>query len=410
MPTGKSLWQYIVPAHLAQKVGWNHGFDGEDMTVVVSGGPFKIQSYDKGNDLVLIPNDRYWATPPNLDSIDFRFIPDPTQQVAGLQSKTVDMIHAPAQVDTVSAVKATPGINSQISFGGQLVQLAFNASTPGLGDVTVRKAIATAIDRPSIIQATVGQFGVKSPLVNNRIYANQQPDYRDSSGGLYDHGDIVTAKQMIEQDGYQLGADGVYTKGGVKLSFRISTAAAGELGASAAVLLQTELRQCGIQLTVDGTSGPVVLPAVGPSQAFDLALVTSPGTPFPSSLIPLYDQVGTVPGQPGNAVLDQYLGYGATQLDAARRANLLNDADSVMWENMWTLPLYQVPTFLAVRNTFVNIHENVTSEGPFWNAQTWGLKASTPTGSPSTKASTTSADSAPASTSLSTPAGSSPSG
>jgi peptide/nickel transport system substrate-binding protein len=38
------LWSNIVPAHMAQKVGWNSGFDSADPNVVVSGGPFKIQS------------------------------------------------------------------------------------------------------------------------------------------------------------------------------------------------------------------------------------------------------------------------------------------------------------------------------------------------------------------------------
>ena len=42
---------------------------------------------------------------------------------------------------------------------------------------------------------------------------------------------------------------------------------------------------------------------------------------------------------------------------------------------MATIPLYQKPTFIAWRNTFANIPDNATQEGPFWNANIWGQKA-----------------------------------
>jgi peptide/nickel transport system substrate-binding protein len=41
---------------------------------------------------------------------------------------------------------------------------------------------------------------------------------------------------------------------------------------------------------------------------------------------------------------------------------------------MATIPLYTKPTFIAYRNTFANIQDNSTLEGPFFNANTWGAK------------------------------------
>jgi peptide/nickel transport system substrate-binding protein len=42
---------------------------------------------------------------------------------------------------------------------------------------------------------------------------------------------------------------------------------------------------------------------------------------------------------------------------------------------MATIPLYQKPTFIAWRNTFGNISDNSTQDGPFWNANIWGQKS-----------------------------------
>lgn len=369
----KSLWSSIVPAHLAQKFGWNHGFDSGDPNVVISGGPFKLYSYNKGVDLTLAPNDKYWGPPPNLDSIVFRLVPDPVQQVAALQAKQADMIYQTPSVDVVNAVKAIPSVRSETGLGTQLDQLDFNVNTPGLNDVVVREAIATAIDRPSLSQATVGQFVSKAPLPNNRIFFTNQPAYRDSSGGLYDHGDVAKARQMLEADGYQLGADGVYSKSGMRLSFRITAAGQDIFGPQTAALLQTQLKPAGVEVKIDTGTPPVALGTPELGQNFDLAIVSPAISPFPSNNLSLYAQLGSAASTAGNALLDQYLTYGASAVDADRQALFLNLADGLMWQNMWTLPLYREPTFLAVRKTFVNVHDNVTPESPFWNAHTWGL-------------------------------------
>jgi peptide/nickel transport system substrate-binding protein len=41
---------------------------------------------------------------------------------------------------------------------------------------------------------------------------------------------------------------------------------------------------------------------------------------------------------------------------------------------MATIPLYNKPTYIAWRNTFANIRDNPTSEGPFFAAYAWGAK------------------------------------
>jgi peptide/nickel transport system substrate-binding protein len=377
----QSLWSHIVPAHLAQKVGWNSGFDKGDPMVVVSGGPYKIYSYEKGVALTLVPNDRYWATPPTLDSIVFRFVADPAQQVADLQTTTVDMVNQlapePALVDTV---KATAGVRTELGSSDRLNQLWFNTSTPGLGDVAVRKAIATAIDRPSLVRAALGQSSGAVRLDNNRIILDDQAGYRDSSGGLYDRGDAARARQMLEADGYRAGPDGVYVKGSSRLAFRLTSAMTGTLGAQALALLRQQLGEAGIQTTVQVTPAPVALGPATTSQSFDLAVVSETISAFPSDNIPLYAQLGPPASVTAGGVvrpeLAEDLTFGAGAVDPATEKLFFNQADAVMWQNMWTLPLFRTPTMLAVRNSFLNVHANPNAEGPFWNAQTWNLRSS----------------------------------
>ena len=46
----QSLFGPMIPAHIAEKVGFNNGFQTFNAAVKVSGGPFEIQSYTQGQD------------------------------------------------------------------------------------------------------------------------------------------------------------------------------------------------------------------------------------------------------------------------------------------------------------------------------------------------------------------------
>ena len=53
----------LLPAHIAQKVGFDSGYASFSPSVDISGGPYMIQSYAKGEDLVEVRNPHYWARP-----------------------------------------------------------------------------------------------------------------------------------------------------------------------------------------------------------------------------------------------------------------------------------------------------------------------------------------------------------
>ena len=79
----------LVPAHIAQQVGYNDGFT-DPVKDVVSGGPFMVQSYNKGTSITLVRNPKYWGPAANLAQVNFRFLTDSTQVVPGLQNGEVN--------------------------------------------------------------------------------------------------------------------------------------------------------------------------------------------------------------------------------------------------------------------------------------------------------------------------------
>ncbi|HWD46574.1 MAG TPA: ABC transporter family substrate-binding protein, partial [Actinomycetota bacterium] len=73
--------------------------------------------------------------------------------------------------------------------------------------------------------------------------------------------------------------------------------------------------------------------------------------------------------------VDDLFKQASAEFDDQKAADLGNQIDQQLTTDMVTIPLYQKPTFIAWRNTFGNISDNSTQDGPFWNANIWGQKA-----------------------------------
>jgi peptide/nickel transport system substrate-binding protein len=255
----KSLFsQYIIPAHYGEKQqgGWNTGFD-KNPEKIPSAGPYIVDSYTPGQNLTLKRNDKYWGPKAHLDSIVFRYLPESTTQPAALQNNEVDMMYGQPQLDQVSIVKAIPDVTSSISFGLQYEHLDFNTKNPQLADVAVRKAFATGLNLQEIVDRTVKQFSDKATILGNRFYMNGQPQYQDHRGS-YGNGDTAAAEKMLTDAGYAKGADGIYAKGGKKLSFNISTTAGNKLRETQEQLVQAQAKKFGMEIKIKNAEAEVL--------------------------------------------------------------------------------------------------------------------------------------------------------
>jgi peptide/nickel transport system substrate-binding protein len=374
----KSLFsQYIIPAHYgkAQPGGWNTGFD-KNPEKIPSAGPFIVDSYTAGQSLTLKRNDKYYGTKAHLDSIVFRYLPESTTQPAALQNNEVDMIYGQPQLDQVKIVEAIPDVTSQINFGLQYEHLDFNTKNPLLADVAVRKAFATGLNIQQIVDRTVKQFSDKATILGNRFFMNGQPEYQDHRGS-YGNGDIAAAEKLLTDAGYAKGGDGIFAKGGKKLSFNISTTQGNKLRETQEQLIQAQAKEFGMELKIKNAEADVLFGEWLPKGNFDISNFAWVGTPFPVSSNQPTFATGSAQnyGKYSNPKVDELFTQAIAQLDPAKSAELVNQVDQLLWDDMATLPLYQKPQLIGWRNTFTGIGDNLSSQGPFWNAGLWAQKA-----------------------------------
>jgi peptide/nickel transport system substrate-binding protein len=374
----KGLFTGILPSHYveATKGGWNDALD-KNPEKIPSAGPFIVKSYTPGQSLTLVRNDKYAGPKAHLDSIVYRFLPESTTQPAALQNNEVDFIYPQPQLDLVQQVKALPDVTTEINNGLIFEHLDFNFKNEHLAQLKVRQAIATGLNVTEMVNRTVKQFSDKTEPLGNRIWLTGQPQYQDHFLGQYGKGDVAGAQKLLEEAGYTKGPDGIYAKGGKKLSVRFSTTAGNKLRETQGELFQAQMKKVGIDIKIANLDSQKYFGDALPNGNFDICDFAWVGSTFPISgnRDAYFTGGGGNYGQYSSKKVDALFEQALSELDEAKAAELGNQIDQQMTADMATMPLYVKPTFLAVRNTFVNIKDNATNEGPFYATPTWAQKA-----------------------------------
>jgi peptide/nickel transport system substrate-binding protein len=376
----KSLWasgNFILPAHYVEEQpgGWNTGLD-KNPEKIPSGGWFKVENYTQGQSLTLTRNDKYFGQKSNLDTVVFRFLPESTTQPAALQNNEVDLIYPQPQLDQVTQVKALPDVTSQINFGPTFEHFDFNFKNEHLGDLKVRQAIAKGINVEELVNRTVKQFSDQAAPLGNRIYMKTQPEEYQDHFGEYGKGDTAAATALLEEAGYAKGGDGIYAKDGKKLSLRISTTAGNQLRETQEELFQAQMKEIGVDIKISNADSTKFFGEWLPNGNFDIANFAWVGSPFSisGSQATYLTGSGSNYGAYSSKKVDDLFKQASAEFDDQKAAELGNQIDQQITADMATIPLYQKPTFIAWRNTFGNISDNSTQDGPFWNANIWGQK------------------------------------
>lgn len=391
----QALFGNLLPAHLMDKsdpvalcdeitTGWPiaQGIVGD-----ISAGPWQVkkENVNVGNQIVVLtPNPKWWGTKPKLSQLVIQNVGnDPTTAVQGMQSGELGVIYPQPQLDLVDRIeKLKPNVSSDVNFGLSFEHLDFNTTDPFLADPKVRQAFGMALDRQEIVAQTVGQFSSDAQVLNNRIFLNNQPQYKDTAPDMYKKQDTAGAMALLESDGFTLGTDGIYTKGGKPLDIRIDTTVNNPLRQTTIEVMIPQLQKAGIRATFNANPDifqsaekPTSLEAGG----FQAALFAWVGNPFISSTQSIY---GTPKG--GN-IQQNYTRTGTPQIDAlfaqltvepdpAKQADLGNQIDALLWQQLASIPLYQKPTFIAWQSSITGVQDNASQAGPLWNSETWATK------------------------------------
>ena len=256
-------------------------------------GPFKLAGRTQGQKVDLTANAAYFGGKPKIPGVEFRVIPDETSILAGLRARSFD-----------AGVLTDPNVVSQVHGGGLKVAstpslayhaLMLNGRRKPLDQLTVRQAIACAIDRRQVIETAVaGQGTVTGPVTS--------PGYRLSpTDGLpCAPGDVTAAKKLL---------------GGAPVSLKMLVMSGGYASAiNEAQNLQAQLAKIGVKLSIDQQPTNVYVKRWTKAD-YDVTLALNGGNTSPYLMYARYFTAGASLARPAG-------------LDSPEIARLLGQADA----------------------------------------------------------------------------------
>ncbi|MFD8723412.1 ABC transporter substrate-binding protein [Streptomyces sp. NPDC059629] len=314
---------------------------------IVGSGPFVLKQYVQNQSITLARRTGYdwgssrWSKKGEayLDKLVFKVVPEAGVRAGSLQSGQVDAISSVGKANEAALKGGQVTLQSRAN-PGVVFGLGLNNSRPLLKDAKVRQAISAAVDRKQIAD-TVFPTGTQ-PATS--VLAHTTPDYADLSAGLAL--DTAKAKSLLDAAGWQADGDGIRTKDGKKLSLTITWFPNSATNQPALELVQQQLKAVGIDVVLKQL--PVTQFATT-LQSGDFDVVWGNVTRADPDILrsSFSTRLGNFYQLPASS-LDTALSAQAAITDTAKRRQLVAQAQKLIVQNAYNVPVVELQTQLGV--------------------------------------------------------------
>ena len=263
----------------------------------------------------------------------------------------------------IQQVKTAPNLDVQEAKPNfQLMYYGYKTTRPMVADKRVREAMNIAINRADIVKGIM--LGNAEPAYT---YIDAKAlDFASSTTGLIKE-DAERAKQLLDEAGWKVGADGVREKDGVKLAPRVLFTQVAYFG-RVSEAIQGYMRKIGIDWKITGYDSTIA-PAEMAKQDYDLWTVTFP---YISSgdLLNFYFDSRNMPAPNrmnwNDAKTDEYLKMGRAALTDADRAKYYALAQQrVTEEHLW-MPVMNVAMYTTSLKKLKGVRPHMLYQNTFY--------------------------------------------
>jgi peptide/nickel transport system substrate-binding protein len=320
----------IVPADIAKAAGTKPMSDDQ----IIGTGPYKLQNYAHGQRVILERNPDYssldekdWggfagAKHGYFDKIELRFVPDPTQQLNGLQSGQFQWAQA-VSPDQYTTIKDNKSLNVTVSDGGQVntVLLNHNGASP-FANLAARQAMNMVIDKKAMATAAFGPDVVWSPLTGSMVLSVDKPMFSDAGNDVYSKFDLDGAKALFAQAGVTPDK-----------TIRIATTQTYPRFYQMAVVMQAQLQKIGLKAQVDVYDFPTMIDRLtSQPTSWDISMTGFGGTI--GSLSQALYLTPTWPGEYRSEAMNALLAKYDQSTSPDQAAAVVTQAQQLIWQEI----------------------------------------------------------------------------
>ncbi|WP_431421869.1 ABC transporter family substrate-binding protein [Actinokineospora sp.] len=347
---------------------WKTKWNGFDAALMPSSGPYKITGFEQNNSITLERNERWQGKPGGPAKLVLRGISDQVAQAQALENGEVD-VNSMAQPDANAAEQLRSLRSQGVRFGAAnglgFEHLDLNFKNKWLRDQAVRRAFMQCVNREELTDKLIRPVLETAKPLGSLAFFQGEAGYTDNYAAY--QGDADAAKTTLVFAGYTFDADGFATKGGEKVSLKISHTDIPRRKQTVQ-LIQSQCKPAGLEIIDD--VDPNFLDTRVSQGDYDIALFAWSAAPFKSTQKSIYSTGG---GQ-------NWSGYSNPKVDAAYKSASSNldedaarrsyaEADKLIAEDNYSLPLYQLPNMWAWKGIDKVYFQSFN--GALWNANEW---------------------------------------
>jgi peptide/nickel transport system substrate-binding protein len=330
----------------------------------VTAGPFGDVEFDDVTERITIrKNEDWWGTEPLLDEIVFDAMG--IDAMAGAYNNgEIDGFYLGYDAAGYELLKDSEGAGSYftqaVNHGYRFASL--NGASPKLEDVDVRHAISLAIDRNALAEVALG--AVDWPITGqvNRLLRSSQYGYQDNSEG-YGEYDPEQAMQMLDEAGWTLKDGDEFRTNEEGETLTLAWVASDDLtlAQDEAEIGRDMLAEVGIEVDVQQVPGNALFPEYVIPGNYEIATYVLTGSnPYAGDSQENYGMPNE-DGDWGNNLartsteeIDQAYADLRSETDPDRYAEIANEIDRMLWEEVVTIPFFERPGLYVVNEDLHN--------------------------------------------------------
>ncbi len=288
-------------------------------------GPFRLVEWRKDQHLVMDRHANYHRRGlPRLSRVVFLPMSDPTARTTALRNREVDLV-LDVTPSEMRVLRSASGVATDSVPGTFWEYLGLNQSRTPLDDVRVCRAIAWAVDRPSL--NNVVKLGGATVLDGGHV----PPGHWAHAGlHLYRRRDVPRAKQLLAEAG---------VRAGLKLVLKVGSAFPYQV--AAAQMVKQQLRDVGLDVQLLAQESGVFFDALG-RKDFDLTICGWVGFVDPDEwTFDLFHSGGKWNQQAyANKAVDALLARGRATADREARRAIYRDVQRIVADEAPMVFLY----------------------------------------------------------------------
>jgi len=350
-------------------------------------GPFVLREYKAASHLKLVRNPYYWRLLsgrrlPQLDSLQIDIVANADMELERFRRGE---IHLMESIDAISYDRLQKEMPRSVFDAGPSSDVEFlwfnqNPGSPlaphklaWFQSKHFRRAVSAAIRRDDINRLVfqgraTSSAGLMTPA--NKAWFK---------AGLKPHAfDLVEAKRLLQQDGFRLQGDVLLDRSNRPVEFSVITSANSKARSRMASLLQQDLKQIGIKITVATFDMPSLIERISRSQNYEVCLfgfVNAGSDPmsFLNMLLSTGPQHMWNPGQKTPATsweaeIDKSMRAQSSTADFKKRHHAFERVQQILNDEAPVLFLSHRNALVAVASSLGNADPSVDFPRVLWNA------------------------------------------